>query len=89
MELTAYFARGNAVADAEVNRLRALRDRSLHDRRMDEFLLLRRNGMPLEMALAEVDQRFPPNGPAGADNDNGYDRSKATGAAHQIGLLFP
>jgi hypothetical protein len=89
LELMAYFAQGNTAADAEVSRLRALRDTSLHDRRMDEFLLLRRSGMALEMALAEVDQRFPPNGPAGADNDNGYDRSKATRAAHQIGLLFP
>ena len=89
LELAAYFAQGNAAADAEVQRLRALRDRALHDRRMDEFLLLRKSGMALEMALAEVDHRFPPDGPSGADNDNGYDRSQAARAAYQIGLLFP
>jgi hypothetical protein len=89
LDLSAYFARQNAAADAEVQRLRALRDRSISDRRMDEFLLLRKAGMPLETALAEVDRRFPPGGPAGPDNDNGSDNAELNSAAHRIGLLFP
>ena len=89
LDLTAYFAKQNAAADAEVQRLRSMRDRSISDRRMDEFLLLRRAGMPLETALAEVDRRFPPGGPAAPDNDNGSDNAGLDSAAHRIGLLFP
>lgn len=89
LDLSAFFARQNAAADAEVQRLRALRDRSISDRRMDEFLLLRKTGMSLEKALAEVDRRFPPGGPAGPDNDNGSDNADLDSAAHRIGLLFP
>jgi len=89
LDLAAYFAQQNAAADAEVQRLRTMRDRSITDRRMDEFLLLRKTGMPLETALAEVDRRFPPGGPAGPDNDNGSDHADLDSAAHRIGLLFP
>jgi len=89
LDLAAYFAQQNAAADAEVQRLRTMRDRSITDRRMDEFLLLRKGGMALETALAEVDKRFPPGGPAGPDNDNGSDNADLDSAAHRIGLLFP
>jgi hypothetical protein len=89
LELAAYFKRGNATADAEVQRLRALRDKSSADRRMDEFLRLRQSGLPLELALAEVDRRFPPGGPSAADNDNASDRRQAETAARLVGLLFP
>ena len=43
-ELLAYFRHGNAVADAEVQRLRAVRAKVLADRRVDELLRLRREG---------------------------------------------
>jgi hypothetical protein len=72
LDLATYFQQTNAVADTEVQRLRALRAKAVGDRRMDEFLLLRRSGMSVERALAEVDRRFPPGGPSGADNDNAH-----------------
>ena len=89
LDLAVYFRQGNAQVDAEVQRLRGLRNKALGDRRMDEFLRLRRNGLSLEVALAEVDRRFPPGGPSGSDNDNGRDHSEAELAAHRVGLLFP
>jgi hypothetical protein len=86
-DLDAYFREGNAVADAEVKRLRALREKVVGDRRMDEFLRLRREGMPVDSALAEVDRRFPPGGPSGAENDNGHFPAGAD--TRRMGLLFP
>lgn len=70
LDLSAYFMQTNAVADAEVQRLRALRAKAVGDQRMDEFLRLRQTGLSVERALAEVDRRFPPGGPTGSDNDN-------------------
>lgn len=71
LDLAAYFQQTNAAADAEVKRLRELRAKAVGDKRMDEFLALRKAGMPIEKALEEVDRRFPPAGPSGAENDNG------------------
>ena len=62
-----YFRQGNAAADAEVQRLRGLREHVLADRRLEELLRLRKSGVSLSAALAEVDRRFPES----ADNDNG------------------
>lgn len=70
LDLAAYFQRGNAVADAEVQRLRDARAKVLADRRLEELLRLRREGMPLGLALAEIDRRLPPDDPSGAENDN-------------------
>ncbi|MES1205831.1 MAG: hypothetical protein ABUS79_07825 [Pseudomonadota bacterium] len=90
LELTAYFRAGNATADAEVERWRALRARAVGDRRMDEFLQLRRTGWSVEGALAEVDRRLPPGAWTGADNDNADDRRQSdNGVAPKTGLLFP
>jgi hypothetical protein len=89
LDLAAYFRQGNAAADAEVQRLRALRVRTIGDRRMDQFLLLRAAGMPIELALAEVDRRLPPGGASGADNDNAGDRSRTAGSTDVTGRLFP
>ncbi|MBC8131835.1 MAG: hypothetical protein H7X95_02550 [Deltaproteobacteria bacterium] len=72
LDLAAYFQQTNAVADAEVQRLRDLRAKAVGDRRMDEFLALRKTGLSVEKALAEVERRFPPGGPSGAENDNGH-----------------
>lgn len=74
LELARFFQQANDLVDAEVRRLRALRVKATGDRRMDEFLRLRRAGLSVEMALAEVDRRFPASGPSGAENDNGGGR---------------
>jgi hypothetical protein len=87
-DLEVYFRQGNAVADAEVKRLRALREKVVGDRRMAEFLLLRQQGLSVERALAEVDRRFPPGGPSGAENDNAHSPSGADDP-RRVGLLFP
>ncbi len=71
LDLQAYFRQGNAAADAEVQRLRLLRAKTLADRRLDELLRLRKAGLPLDAALAEVDRIFSPTGVPGVDNDNG------------------
>ena len=76
LDLAAYFRQSNAVADAEVLRLREARARVLADRRLEELLRLRREGMPLGLALAEIDRRLPPDDPSGAENDN----ARAAGA---------
>ena len=74
LDLALYYQQTNAIADAEVQRLRALRVKAASDRRMDEFLRLRKDGLSVEAALAEVDRHFPSPGPSGADNDNGRGR---------------
>jgi len=84
LDLAQYFSRANASADAEVQRLRTLRARTLADRRLDALLLLRQSGISLAAALAEVDRRFSPSGVPGVDNDNGDrrgDDNRAGGAA--------
>ena len=73
VELAAYFRQGNAAADAEVQRLREARAKVLADRRLEELLRLRREGMPLGLALAEIDRRLPPEHPSAAENDNARD----------------
>jgi hypothetical protein len=80
LELALFFQQTNARADAEVQRLRALRVQAASDRRMDEFLRLRKDGLSVELALAEVDRRFPAAGPSGADNDNGQAAAERTNA---------
>jgi len=95
IDLDAYFRQGNAAANAEVRRLRELRAKVLADRRLDELLRLRRDGMPLGEALAEIERRFPAGHPSGADNDNARDhegapaRSARPRAVGQSGDLFP
>jgi hypothetical protein len=75
MELQAFFRQSNAAADAEVKRLRALRERSLADRRLDLLLRLRDTGVPLATALEQVERAMPmASPPSGADNDNGVRR---------------
>jgi len=76
LDLAAYFRQSNAAADAEVQRLREARARVLADRRLEALLRLRREGMPLGLALAEIDRRLPPDDPSGAENDN----ARAAGA---------
>jgi len=71
-DLFEYFRQGNAAADAEVQRLRAARAKTLADRRLDELLRLRNEGWELGAALAEIERRLPPQGPAGAENDNAH-----------------
>lgn len=72
MELQAFFRQSNAATDAEVKRLRALRERSLADRRLDLLLRLRNAGIPLTTALEEVERAMPAaSSVSGADNDNG------------------
>lgn len=87
LELADYFRRGNAAADAEVKRLRALRSRAIGDKRMDEFLRLRRLGMAVESALAEVDRTLP-SVESTADNDNAGDPF-GEHVPRRSGLLFP
>jgi hypothetical protein len=70
LDLAAYFRAGNAAADAEVRRLHELRAKVIADRRLDELLRLRREGLPLGLALAEIDRRFAPDDTSGAENDN-------------------
>jgi len=72
LDLAAYFQAGNAAADAEVHRLREVRNKVIADRRLDELLRLRREGLPLGVALDEIDRRFPPEDAAGAENDNAH-----------------
>jgi len=72
LDLQAYFRAGNAAADAEVQRLRDLRSKAIADRRLDELLRLRREGLPLGLALDEIDRRFPAEATSGAENDNGH-----------------
>jgi hypothetical protein len=48
------------ATDQGVRSLRALEDRVRHDPRLDELSRLRRAGLPLREALAEIDRRFPP-----------------------------
>jgi hypothetical protein len=80
-ELLAYFRRGNAAADAEVQRLRAVRAKVLADRRVEELLRLRKEGWELGAALAEIDRRLPPEAGGGAENDNARGAAEgATGA---------
>ena len=87
VELAAYFRRGNAAADAEVQRLREARAKVLADRRLEELLRLRREGMPLGLALAEIERRLPPDDPSGAENDNSRAGSSPT-ARPATGELF-
>ncbi len=72
LDLQAYFRAGNAAADAEVQRLREMRNKAIADRRLDELLRLRREGLPLGLALDEIDRRFPPEATGGAENDNAH-----------------
>jgi len=72
MELQAFFRQSNAATDAEVKRLRALREQSLADRRLDLLLRLRDAGTPMATALEEVERAMPTGSAlSGADNDNG------------------
>ena len=83
-----YFRRAQEVADAEVERLRQSRRLAMADRRMADLLRLRREGLSLESAIAEVDRRFRDDGSPAAENDNGWgdDRVEATGPPSP---LFP
>jgi len=90
LDLQAYFRASNAAADAEVHRLRELRSKAIADRRLDELLRLRREGLPLGLALDEIDRRFPSEVTSGAENDNAHavaasPHPRATGT----GSLFP
>lgn len=90
LDLQAYFRAGNAAADVQVQRLRDMRSKAIADRRLDELLRLRREGLPLGLALDEIDRRFPPEVMSGAENDNGHPvaaTSPATPAA-LTGSLF-
>jgi hypothetical protein len=69
LDLQSFFARSNAVTDAEIARLRASRARALEDRRLDLLLGLRNAGLSLEAAIAEVDRANLPDGEQ-PDNDN-------------------
>jgi membrane protein involved in colicin uptake len=69
LDLQSFFARSNAATDAEIARLRALRARSLEDRRLDLLLGLRNAGLSLAAAIAEVDRANLTDG-SQADNDN-------------------
>jgi hypothetical protein len=80
-ELLAYFRHGNAAADAEVQRLRAVRAKVLADRRVDELLRLRKEGWELGAALAEIDRRLPPEAGGGAENDNARGATEGAGGA--------
>jgi hypothetical protein len=75
LELGAYFEGMHTAAEAELEKVRRLHATVLVDRRLDELLRLRRAGMPLGEALAEVDRRFPP-APPPADNDNANARPR-------------
>jgi hypothetical protein len=83
-ELRAYFRHENAAADAEVQRLRAVRAKVLADRRLDELLRLRKEGWDLGAALAEIDRRLPPEAGGGAENDNARGASEGAGGASVI-----
>lgn len=83
-ELLAYFRQGNAVADAEVQRLRAVRAKVLADRRVDELLRLRKEGWELGAALAEIDRRLPPEAGGGAENDNARGAGEGAGGARVV-----
>ena len=48
------------ATDQRVRSLHALEDRVRQDPRLDELARLRRAGLPLREALAEIDRRFPP-----------------------------
>src|SRR3569623_3313385 len=90
LDLQAYFRAGNAAAEAEVQRLRDMRNKASADRRLDELLRLRREGLPLGLALDEIDRRFPSEVTSGAENDNAHavaasPHPRATGT----GSLFP
>jgi hypothetical protein len=88
LDLQAYFRAGNATADAEVQRLRDMRSKALADRRLDELLRLRREGLPLGLALAEIDRRFPSEDASGAENDNGHPAAGSPRPAARTGSLF-
>jgi hypothetical protein len=95
LDLAAYFRAGNAAADAEVRRLHELRAKVIADRRLDELLRLRREGLPLGLALAEIDRRFAPDDTSGAENDNARaeqhstnSRGPATNVPPRSGDLF-
>jgi len=88
LDLQAYFRAGNATADAEVQRLRDMRSKALADRRLDELLRLRREGLPLGLALAEIDRRFPPEDASGAENDNGRPVAGSPRPVVRTGSLF-
>jgi len=88
LDLAAYFRKGNAAADAEVQRLRDARAKVLADRRLEELLRLRREGMPLGLALAEIERRLPPDDPSGAENDNCRPGAPAVAARPASGELF-
>jgi hypothetical protein len=83
-ELLAYFRQGNAAADAEVQRLRAVRAKVLADRRVDELLRLRKDGWELGAALAEIDRRLPPEGGGGAENDNARGAAEGAGGGREL-----
>ena len=89
-ELFEYFRQGNAIADAEVQRLRAARAKVLADRRLDELLRLRNDGWELGAALAEIERRLPPQSSEGAENDNAHGpaRTLPSSPAHASGRLF-
>ena len=89
LDLAAYFRAGNATADSEVRRLRALRAKVLADRRLNELLRLRAEGMSLGTALAEIERRFPSEDASGAENDNAQSTSGAEhGRPARAGELF-
>jgi len=88
LDLQAYFRAGNATANAEVQRLRDMRSKALADRRLDELLRLRREGLPLGLALAEIDRRFPPEDASGAENDNGHPVAGSPRPVARTGSLF-
>ena len=88
LDLQAYFRAGNATADAEVQRLRDMRNKAMADRRLDELLRLRRDGLPLGLALEEIDRRFPPEGTSGAENDNAHPVAGSPRPVARTGSLF-
>jgi|GEM_PF-3369070 len=88
LDLQAYFRAGNAAADAEVQRLRDMRNKAIADRRLDELLRLRREGLPLGLALEQIDRRFPPDGTSGAENDNAHPVAGAPRPVARTGSLF-
>jgi hypothetical protein len=88
MDLQAYFRAGNAAADAEVQRLRDMRSKAIADRRLDELLRLRSEGLPLGLALEEIDRRFPSEGTSGAENDNAHPVAGSPRPVARTGSLF-
>ena len=88
-DLAAYFEGAHAVVEAEVRRLRALRAKVIEDRRAEELLALRRAGMSLGEALAEVERRFPTaeRSQRPPENDNSRAEGEGVGAGGDGCLL--